>query len=181
LCPTITIGSFAHSEAKSILSHIQLMLPVNDFLLDTRRYNLVSNYIAEYSSYHFEHKDRAENLISSVFYELLEYIVSSSNGSSKVDIRFSTSDEWLIFELSSKISSDELGRFKELLSEINEKDLESYYRAILESDDAEISLQKKMGMVMIAHDYHARITATLDEDEGSAFLRAFVRREEINT
>jgi hypothetical protein len=170
-----------HSEAKDVLSHIRLVLPVNDFLLDTRRYNLVSNYIAEYSSYHFEHKDRAENLISSVFYELLEYLVSSSHGSSKVDIRFSTSDEWLIFELSSRISSDALVQFKELLSEINEKDLESYYRAILESDDTAASLQRKMGMVMIAHDYHAQVTATLDEDEGSTFLQAFVKREEIST
>jgi hypothetical protein len=181
LCPSITIGNFVHSDAKNALSHIRLVLPVNDFLLDTRRYNLVSNYIAEYSSYHFEHKDRAENLISSVFYELLEYLVSSSHGSSKVDIRFSTSEEWLIFELSCKISSDELMQFKELLTEINQKDLESYYRAILESDDAATSLQRKMGMVMIAHDYHARVTATLDEDEGSTFLQAFVRQEEINT
>jgi hypothetical protein len=72
-------------------------------------------------------------------------------------------------------------QFKELLTEINQKDLESYYRAILESDDAATSLQRKMGMVMIAHDYHARVTATLDEDEGSTFLQAFVRQEEINT
>jgi hypothetical protein len=157
------------------------VLPVNDFLLDTRRYNLVSNYIAEYSSYHFEHKDKAENLISSVFYELIEYLVSSSHGSSKVDIQFSTSDEWLIFELSSKMSSDEFLRFKELLLEINNKDLESYYREILESDMEQGSLQRKMGMVMIAHDYHAQISATIDEEEGSAILRAFVRREEITS
>ena len=38
---------------------ISLRLQARDFSRDWRRYNLVANYVAEYASYFFAHKDRA--------------------------------------------------------------------------------------------------------------------------
>jgi hypothetical protein len=178
---SLTIGNFSQLEAKDVLSHMRIILPVNDFILDWRRYNLVSNYIAEYTSYHFEHKDRAENLISTIFYELIAHIASSSLKNSFLDIQFSTYEDWLIFEISSSINSEEVGQIKEILTEINKKDLDSYYLNFLEADLDQPTMQKKMGMLMIAHDYNAHLSARISDDEGSATIRALVRQKEFNT
>jgi hypothetical protein len=173
------IGEFRLPESGEVFSHMRIVIPAADFTLDWRRYNLVSNYIAEYSSYHFEQKDKAENLISTVFYELIGYLSSTSKNGSILDIRFSTVEQWLVFEISATLETGEIVSFKELLTEINRSDLDDYYKSVLEEDMEEPHLQKKLGMAMIAHDYRAQLTASLHEENGNATVRALVRQEEI--
>ena len=86
----VTVGNFQETEQLQD-GHLlaRLTLPAQDLQLDWRRFSLVANYLAEYSAYHFEQKDRAENLISSVFYELIERLASSSRREARLDIRFS--------------------------------------------------------------------------------------------
>lgn len=175
----IIIGNFNLPESGDVLFHMRIVMPAADFMLDWRRYNLVANYIAEYSSYHFEQKDKAENLISTVFYELIGYLSSTSKSGSNLDILFSTFEQWLIFEISATLETGEVVRFKELLTEINQSDLDEYYKSVLEADMEEPHLAKKLGMAMIAHDYNAQLTASLCDGGGNTTVRALVRREEI--
>jgi hypothetical protein len=181
LCPKHTIGDFAKLDFKDVKPHIRLNLPVRDFTLDWRRCNLVANYIAEYVSYYFEQKDRAENLVSSVFYELMEHLVSSARDETAVDIGFSTVGEWLVFEISFFMPSEELGGLEELLGEINTKDIDAYYLEVLETGLEKARPKNAMGMIMIAHDYRARFGALLHEDGEPSVVRAFIRQEEIAT
>jgi hypothetical protein len=181
LCPSQTVGDFSKLDSKNVQPHIRLNLPVHDFMLDWRRCNLVANYIAEYVSYYFEQKDRAENLISSVFYELIEHLVARAQDETTVDIGFSTFEEWLVFEISLCMPSEEVAGLKELLGGLQGKDLDSYYMEILETGMDEVQPKNKMGMVMIAHDYRARFSALFHEGEEPSVIRAFVRQEEIAT
>jgi hypothetical protein len=98
----VIVGNFQESEQLQD-GHLlaRLTLPARDLQLDWRRFSLVANYLAEYSAYHFEQKDRAENLISSVFYELIERLASSSRREARLEIRFSAFAGWLLFELHS--------------------------------------------------------------------------------
>jgi hypothetical protein len=181
LCPTYTIGEYAKLEPKDIKPHIRLNLPVRDFTLDWRRCNLVANYIAEYVSYYFEQKDRAENLVSSVFYELIEHLVSRARDETAVDIGFSTVGEWLVFEVSFFLTSEERKKLEELLGAINGKDIDDYYLEALESGLENARSTNAMGMIMIVHDYRAQLSALLQEGGEPSVVRAFVRQEEIAT
>jgi hypothetical protein len=181
LSSTELIGNFNRPDTEDALSHLRLVVPVKDFVLDWRRYNLVSNYVAEYSAYYFEHKDKAENLISSVPYELIEHMAASSRHEARLDIQFCTTAEWLLFELSSSFSRQELERLRETLKSILEADIESYYTALLEEELEKPATRRVLGLAMVAHDYRAELSAALEGSTGFATLRTRVRREEINS
>lgn len=159
--------------------HIQLVVPANDFTLDWRRYNLVANYLAEYSAYRFEPKDAAENLISSVFYELLEYAGRCSRREAKLDIRLYAGENLLRFDVASSFSREEAAQLESFLRELAARDLDELYRRLLTADLDSPAGRRELGLAMVAHDYHAGISASIDEESGGVTLRALVRREEI--
>jgi hypothetical protein len=181
LSQAVTVGNFRETEELQggrLLA--RLTLPAHDFQLDWRRFSLVANYLAEYSAYHYEQKDRAENLISSIFYELLERLASGSRRDARLDIRFSSFAGFLLFELRSSFPNEELARLRELLAELQASDREGYFRRLLAADlETEVN-RRKLGLAMVAHDYHARLSGLLDAGDGSVVLRALVGEEEIS-
>jgi hypothetical protein len=179
LSSTQRIGSFDQPEDAKAVLHLRLVVPVRDFSLDWRRYNLVANYLAEYSAYHFEHKDRAENLISTVFYELIEQTVAASRHEARLDLQFCTAGRWLLFDLGSSFPREGIQRLTDTLGELLEADIDDYYTALLEDDLEKPGVRRVLGMAMIAHDYHAQLSASLEPDSGAVTLRARIGQEEI--
>jgi hypothetical protein len=180
LSSALTVGNFQESEKLRDGQQLaRLSLPAHDLQLDWRRFSLVANYLAEYSAYHFEQKDRAENLISTVFYELIERLASSSRREARLEIRFSAFAGWLLFELRSSLPAEELGRLRELLGELQAGDQEAYYRRLLAADLEAEANRRKLGLAMVAHDYQARLSGQLDAGDGSVVLRALVGEQEI--
>ena len=173
------IGGFDQPDDRSAVQHLRLVVPVKDFSLDWRRYNLVANYLAEYSAYHFEHKDKAENLISTVFYELIEQMVAASRHEARLDLQFCTAGSWLLFDLSSSFPREGIQRLSETLAELLHGDIEAYYTALLEDDLDKPSVRRVLGLAMVAHDYRAQLSAAVETDSGSVTLRARVGQEEI--
>ena len=81
------IGDFEKYKPQAGVTHLVLKQPIRDFQLDWRRYNLISNYFAEYCSYLFEQKDKAENLISTVLYELTEAMANYAKRNANIKIK----------------------------------------------------------------------------------------------
>jgi hypothetical protein len=181
LSSTQTIGSFEQPEDKSAVAHLRLVVPVKDFSLDWRRYNLVANYLAEYCSYHFEYKDRAENLISSVFYELIEQMVGASRHEARLELELCTAGEWVVFELSSSFPRESVQSLAATLNELHAADIDAYYTSLLESELDKPAARRTLGLAMIAHDYRARLSAVLEADSGAVRLRARISQKEIAT
>jgi hypothetical protein len=158
---------------------IAVMLRAKDFASDWRRYNLVANYLAEYASYFFEHRDRAENVISSVFYELLEHIATISREDAGVSARLRTQEAQVVFEISTSSPRPEaLDLQRKLLEALASADIDSLYREILEAPSAEPGQQGKLGLTMLAHDYRARFSVT-EDPAGSLTLLASIDLEEL--
>jgi len=155
---------------------IALMLPAKDFASDWRRFNLVANYIAEYASYFFEHRDRAENVISSVFYELLEHMAAISRDDAGLSVRLRTQDGRVLFEISSSNPRPEaLELSRKLLGVLGSADIDSLYREILEAPSTD---QAQLGLTMLAHDYRARFSST-EDPSGAVTLLATIGLEEL--
>ena len=160
-------------------SRIAVTLRAKDFADDWRRYNLVANYIAEYASYFFEHRDRAENVVSSVFYELLEHIATISQEDACLSARLLTKDGRIVFEIStSNPRPDALGPHRKLLDALGSADIDSLYREILEATPGEPRLQGELGLTMLAHDYRARFSMT-EDPAGPVTLQASIGLEEL--
>jgi hypothetical protein len=160
--------------------NIALTLPARDFALDWRRFNLVANYVAEYASYNYEHKDRAENVISSVFYELLEHMAAISREDALLALRLGAEDGRLLFEIASTgVEPPSRERHEQLVGELHRGDLDSWYREILEAEPDSGGAGGKLGLALLAHDYHADIS-TQSGDSGAVILRAALGQEEMN-
>jgi hypothetical protein len=158
---------------------IGLTLPARDFAADWRRYNLVANYIAEYVSYFFEHRDRAENVISSVFYELLEHMATLSREDSRLGVRLLTVDDRVVFEIStSNPKAETLDTHRRFLAALSSANIDTLYREVLEAPADDSRRQGELGLTMIAHDYRARLS-TSEDPAGSVTLHASVGLEEL--
>jgi hypothetical protein len=161
-------------------SRIAVTLPAKDFASDWRRYNLVANYVAEYASYFFEHRDRAENVISSVFYELLEHMATISREEARLAVRLLTQDGRVVFEISSSSPKPELlDLHRKLMTALSGGDIDSLYRATLEVPPGEPRQQGELGLTMLAHDYRARLSTT-EDPAGSVTLHASIGLEELS-
>jgi hypothetical protein len=155
---------------------IALMLLAKDFVSDWRRFNLVANYIAEYASYFFEHRDRAENVISSVFYELLEHMAAISQDDAGLSVRLRTQDARVAFEISTSNPRPEALKLdRKLLDALGSADIDSLYREILEAPSMD---QGQLGLTMLAHDYRARFSST-EDPSGAVTLVATIGLEEL--
>ncbi len=160
------------------VSRIAVTLPVPDFARDWRRYNLVANYIAEYVSYFFEHRDRAENVISSVFYELLEHMATISREDARLAAQLLTDDERVVFEISSSNPKTEcLEPHRKLLKTLASANLDSFYRGLLESP-SDGTTQGELGLAMLAHDYRAELSTT-EDSVGTVTLHVLLGLEEL--
>jgi hypothetical protein len=160
-------------------SRIAVTLPARDFASDWRRYNLVANYVAEYASYFFAHRDRAENVISSVFYELLEHMATISREDAGLSVRLQTQEARVVFEISTSNARPEaLDPHRKLLEALGSANIDSLYREILEAPSTEPGQQEKLGLTMLAHDYQARFSTT-EDPAGSVTLLASIGLEEL--
>jgi hypothetical protein len=156
---------------------ISLRLQARDFSRDWRRCNLVANYVAEYASYFFEHKDRAENVIYSVLYELLEYVVAMSRDDSNLALGLNVHDGRLFFEIATSGATREgCGQHQELLAGLSGGDLEGLYRRLLVS---ETEGRGTLGIAMLAHDYRAEFSTSIDP-AGAVAMSASIGQEEMN-
>ena len=161
-------------------SRIAVTLPAKDFASDWRRYNLVANYIAEYASYFFAHRDRAENVISSVFYELLEHMATISREDARLAVELLTQDGRVVFEIStSGPRAEALDPQRKLLAALGSANIDSLYREILEAPPGEPRQQGELGLTMLAHDYRARLSMTEDA-AGSVTLHVSIGLEELS-
>ena len=159
---------------------ITLRLQARDFSRDWRRYNLVANYVAEYASYFFEHKDRAENVISSVLYELLEYMVGMSLEGSELALGLVAKDGRLLFEIETSAATHEgFGQHRELLAEIARGDLDDLYRRMLISESEGPGSRGSLGIAMLAHDYRVEFSTRMDP-AGSVAMSASIGQDEMN-
>jgi len=111
----------------------------------------------------------------------MEHLVSRARDETAVDIGFSTTGEWLVFEVAFFMASKELGGLEELLREIDTKDIDKYYMEVLETGIEKTRPENAMGMIMIAHDYRARFSAVFHEGGEPSVVRAYIRQEEIAT
>jgi hypothetical protein len=157
---------------------ITLSLPARDFSRDWRRYNLVANYVAEYASYFFAHKDRAENVISSILYELLEYMVGMSLESAQLALGLNARDGRVFFEIATSGATREgSGQHEQLLAEIARGDLDNLYRRMLVSESE--GNRGSLGIAMLARDYRAEFSTRRDP-AGAVALSASIGQDEMS-
>jgi hypothetical protein len=170
----------APTAASGAARRITLSLPARDFTKDWRRYNLVANYVAEYASYFFEHRDRAENVISSVLYELLEHMTAISSEDAQLGLRLAAEDGRVSFQIGTRgADAGAIASHKALIAELGGGKAAGLYRRMLEAGAEAPGRPGELGLAMIAHDYRAHLATQVDP-AGAVTLSASIGQEEMN-
>ncbi len=172
----LRVGEFVDTGIKSPLS---IELKIKDFITDNRRYNLLSNYIGEYTKFNFEKKDRAENLISSVLYELVSYLVDLSNRENSISINFNNTESKVIFNLKTSILKESKEEIETLYQKLNREDISKYFLELLSNSDKELSIENDYGLFMIVNDYNANIASSFNTESLVLEMQIIIDSKEI--
>lgn len=156
-----------------------LELKVNDFMGDASLFNMLSNYVGEYSKSLFEKQDRAENLVSTVLYELIGYVIGIAEPGGTVNVSFGKHKENMLFVLASVINKQSISRLNELKEQLQDNNAETRYLELLQNNECDLSLEGDFGLYMIANDYHAEIEINCDSETNNFEIRVSVSTEEI--
>jgi hypothetical protein len=173
------IGDFDKLTDQTGITHLALKQPVRDFQLDWRRYNLISNYFAEYSSYLFEQKDRAENLISTVLYELTEAVIQYADRNANIVVKLITLEQSVVFELATFSPPDKRETLEQTIRLINQEDLNTTYFSLLAEERPKQLTDIHFGLVLIAHDYNAKFALSVNPKNNVITFRVSIAKEEI--
>ncbi|OQX29237.1 MAG: hypothetical protein B0D92_04790 [Spirochaeta sp. LUC14_002_19_P3] len=156
-----------------------LKLKARDFIDDSSRFNMLANYVGEYSKSLFEKQDRAENLVSTVLYELISYAVGIAEEQSVVNISFGRNEDDMSFVIASEVKKSSVPKLQELKRSLQNNKAESLYIKLLQSKEYGFSLEGDFGLYMVVNDYNANIDLNYDSAANKFEIRVSVSIKEI--
>jgi hypothetical protein len=173
------IGPFFPENQEQGIVHLSLVHPVRDLSVEFRRYNLIANYMAEYTAYLFEQKDKVENLVSTIAYEMIGSLAHYAREDTSIDMKFMTLDRDILLEMCLFYAEDKVQTLEKTLNDINGGALESVYMRMLEEESRDDLQTSRFGLVMIAHDYHAEMAVNISQENHFLCLRVRLPQKEI--
>lgn len=173
------IGVF-EAETSSPLLEFECLLNVGNFQKEWRRCSMLANYIAEYTAYQFDRREWAENLISTVVNDFLETVVRLSPRKNEMTIRCAQYQDNLLFEVKQKLALEMAPPFHAFLKQACADDVNELYFQLLTSADRPTPSFNQLGLVMLVHDFGARLAARTDEKGGTISTRVFIPTKEFS-
>jgi hypothetical protein len=159
---------------------IELHLQAQDLQHEWRRCNMLANYIAEYVAYQFPEREWAENLISTVTNEFLEAVTHISPGNAAIVLRCMQYDSDLSIEIEHSLRSEATQAYMAFVQQLSNGHTDEIYFDLLTAADGPALNFNQFGMVMLVHDFNARIAAQREESTGRIGIRVSVPTNEIS-
>ena len=174
------IGTFDATVSAAPFFTIELLVQAQDIQDRWQRCNMLANYIAEYVAYQFPEREWAENLISTVTNEFLEAVACLSPGRTELTLRCMQYASDLQIEIEHSVQPNALQPYLTFLSELSGTTIDdSYFRLLTAAERPELSFNQ-FGLVMLVHDFHARIVARLDDMTGQIRIQVGIPTKEIS-
>lgn len=174
------IGTFDTTAASAPFSVIELLVQAQDIQDRWQRCNMLANYIAEYVAYQFPAREWAENLISTVTNEFLEAVACLSPDCADLTLRCTQYASTMQIEIEHSVQPNALQPYLTFLSELSGTTIgDLYFRLLTAAERPELSFNQ-FGLVMLVHDFHARVAARLDTATGQIRIRVSVPTKEIS-
>lgn len=158
---------------------IQLTVRADDLQASWRRCNLLANYIAEYVAYQFPEREWAENLISTVANEFLEAVVQLAAPGGDLRITCRQYEGALLLELDHPLRPELVAPYRAFLAELCGPGTADLYFAQLADATRPEAPFNQLGLLMLVHDFHARIGARHEAPDGPITVRVYVPTREI--
>lgn len=158
---------------------IELTFPVDEFQRDWKQCSLLANYIAEYTAYQFAQQERAENIVSTITNELLEAIVYLAPAQSNLVIQLEQIEDGLQLKASHLVQETLLPPYVQFLEEIEPGIADELYLKLLTTAEPTDHYFNQLGLMMISHDFGARIARMPTLQPDRICTQLFIANEEF--
>lgn len=157
---------------------LEFTLQATDFHDEWERCNMLANYIAEYTAYQFDQRERAENLISTIANELLETAVSLTTDESTVKINITQDQTGLHVDTCYKIKPDLVDHYQTFVAQLGDQKFDQYRNLLTEKSDNDIYFNQ-LGLVMLSHDFGAQMSVKPIKSTAETCTTVTVANEEF--
>jgi hypothetical protein len=147
------------SETDSSSFTLEFALPADDFKTEWRRCNMLANYVADYVSYQFPQRERAENLISTITNELIESVIRLTPTDSPLHLRCIQRPSELVLEMEHSLQSEAQELYPAFLKALEAPDTDPLYLELLTAEQRPAVAFNQLGLVVLVHDFGVHIVA----------------------
>lgn len=175
----MVIGTF-ESDGSSPALEFECMLDAGDFHREWVRCSMLANYVAEYTAYQFARREWAENLISTVANDFLEAVIRLSPEKNGLTLHCVQYAESLLLEVSHGLRPEMAGAYRSFLTDISTRDVDAIYFRLLTASERPQPAFNQLGLMMLVHDFSARLAARLDDTGGKTTTRVFIPTKELS-
>lgn len=173
------IAPDAQSTSVPPLFTVEFIFPVQSFQSDWKQCSLLANYIAEYTAYQFEQQERAENIVSTIANELLETIVHLAPAQSDLVIHLEQIEAGLQLKASHLVQETLLPPYIQFLEELEPGIADEPYLNLLTSSEPTDNYFNQLGLMMVSHDFGARIARMPTRQPHRICTQLFIANEEF--
>ena len=163
-------GRFS-DDASAVLTSISVTVPVLDLLVEWHRCGMTADYLADYLAYALERRDVARTVISTAANELLENAAKfSSDKRSIVRAEARLRGGALELEVDNVTDEGHADRLADLLDALARGDASALFADRLEARE-----RGGLGLIVLAKDYTADLSARIVQQNGRGAFRVTVR------
>lgn len=173
-------GTLKKDQASAPLFAFEMTLLARDFQAEWKRCNMLANYFAAYVAYQFGHKERAENLISTIMNELLEAAVRLAPVHSDLFIGCTQTGDGLQLDARHIIRAEAVLPYLAFLEELNGNDNDRHYLDLLTTESKPTEYFNQLGLMMLAHDFGVRLSAQPDQNTDHYNTQIFIPNQEFS-
>lgn len=174
----MNIGKF-DAESSSPTLEFECLIEANDFHKDWVRCSMLANYVAKYTAYEHTRREWAENLISTVVNDFLEAVLRLSPDLTHLTLRCVQYQDHLLLDMQHSLRPEMLEPFQTFLTDACEKNIEALYFQLLTGKGRPAPEFNQLGLIMLVHDFGARLAAHLEDQGKTVTTRVFVSTKEF--
>lgn len=172
------IGKF-EAETSSPVLEFECALEAGDFNHEWVRCSMLANYVAQYTAYQFMRREWAENLISTVTNDFLEAIIRLTPEKNSITLHCSQYENDLLLEVRHGLRPEMVQPYQDFLKDACTKNIDALYFQLLTVSDRPAPAFNQLGLLMLVHDFDARLAARLNEATGMVNTRVFISTKEL--
>ena len=147
------------SETSSPIFTLAFQFNTQDFSTEWKRLNLLANYVAEYLSYQFARREKAENLLSTITNEVLEAIIHLSPSDAVFSMNFLQFPWGIRLDIDHTVSENLLVDYQTFIAKITQSSGEDMYHNLMIEEVRPSDYFNQLGLLMLVHDFDTGLAA----------------------
>lgn len=176
----MNIGNFDDAESSPAALEFECAVEAGDFHHEWVRCSMLANYVARYTAYEYPRREWAENLISTVTNDFLEAVIHLTPDANRLILRCRQYADYLLLDIGHSLRPEMLEPYREFLEDACERDVDQLYFKLLTGTGRPAPEFNQLGLIMLIHDFGARLSAKMDTKGEKVITRVFIATKELS-